>query len=227
MAPTGPAAYNIHGQTIHSAFSFPQCVYEQQTILSSKTIISESKILKSFSAYIDEISMVGTDYLHLLSKRLNEIKGIPNALFGGISALAFGDLYQLFPVGELSIFNLQKNPMLRLYGTLWDDFSGSELTQIRRQKDDKSFAEMLNRLRTKSHTKEDIETLSGRLVSPSHPTYPSEAIHLFATNVQVDAHNMKKLNELSTHVYTVKAEEIQCWIKNTFASRLIGTGILL
>lgn len=181
-APTGPAAYNIHGQTIHSAFSFPQCVYEQQTISQARLSSLRVNYSNLSLLTIDEISMVGTDFLHLLSKRLNEIKGTPNALFGGISVLSFGGLYQLPPVGELPIFSLPKNPMLRLYGTLWDDFSGSELTQIMRQKDDKSFSEMLNRLGTKSHAKEDIETLSGRLISPSDPTYPSEAIHLFATN---------------------------------------------
>lgn len=206
-APTGPAAFNIHGQTLHSAFSFPQCVYEQQTISQAKLSSMRIKYSNLSLLIIDEISMVGSDFLHLVSRRLNEIKGTPDALFGGISILAFGDLYQLPPVAETSIFNLPKKPMLRLYGTLWDNFSGAELTQIMRQKEDKSFAEMLNRLRTKSQTKQDIETLSARLISPSDPSYPSEAIHLFATNAQVDKYNYEKLNELSAHVYTMKAED--------------------
>ena len=84
-APTGPAAYNMHGQTIHSAFSFPQCVYEQQTISQARLSSLRVKYSDLTLLIIDEISMVGTDFLHLLSKRLNEIKGTPNALFGGIS----------------------------------------------------------------------------------------------------------------------------------------------
>ena len=156
---------------------------------------------------IDEISMVGSDFLHLVSRRLNEIKGTPEALFGGISVLVFGDLYQLPPVGETPVFNLPKNRMLRLYGTLWDNFSATELTQIMRQKEDRSFSEMLNRIRTDSQTKADEQLLEERIISPSDPSYPTEAIHLFPTNDQVDAYNSKKLNELSTHVYSIKAED--------------------
>ena len=129
-APTGPAAFNIRGLTLHSAFSFPQCVYEKQAISQSKLSSLRVKYSNLSLLIIDEISMVGSDFLHLVSRRLNEIKGTPDALFGGISVLVFGDLYQLPPVGETPIFNAPKQAMLKLYGTLWDNFSGTELTQI-------------------------------------------------------------------------------------------------
>ena len=206
-APTGPAAFNIPGLTLHSAFSFPQCVYEKQAISQSKLSSLRVKYSNLSLLIIDEISMVGSDFLHLVSRRLNEIKGTPDALFGGISVLVFGDLYQLPPVGETPMFNAPKQPMLKLYGTLWDNFSGTELTQIMRQKEDIRFAEMLNRLRTESQTKQDIQSLTESLISSSEPSYPTEAIHLFPTNAQVDAYNMKKLNELAAHVYSLKAED--------------------
>ena len=206
-APSGPATYNIHGQTLHSAFSFPQCLSEQSNISQARLSSLRVKYTNLFILIIDEISMVGTDFLHLLNKRLIEIKGTINSLFEGVSVLAFGDLYQLPPVDGAAIFKLLVNSMWFLYGSLWDNFTGVQLTQIMRQKNDRSFAELPVRLCTKSHTSEDRETLSRRIISTSDTTYPSEALHVFATNKLVNDHNAKKRNSLTTHVYIVRAED--------------------
>ena len=87
--------------------------------------------------------------------------------------------------------------MWRLYGSLRDNFTGFELTQIIRQKDDRRFAELLVRLRPKGHTAEDIEMLSKRIITTSDDSsYPSEALHVFATNKLVNNHNYKTIYQL-------------------------------
>ena len=68
--------------------------------------------------------MAGADLLHVFHKRLTEINDAPNALFGGVSVVAFGDLFQLPPVGLSSVYSLPKEPMQRRYSsvnakTLW------------------------------------------------------------------------------------------------------------
>ena len=58
-----------------------------------------------------------------------------------------------------------------------------------RQKDDKSWAELLNRLREGNHTDIDIKTLKSMILSPKHPDYPINGPHLFQSNAKVYAHN--------------------------------------
>ena len=60
-----------------------------------------------------------------------------------------------------------------------------------RQREDKEFAEILNRIREGNHTEADIEVLKERIlnISPQHPDYPISLTHLFSTNMAVDQHN--------------------------------------
>ena len=78
-------------------------------------------------------------------------------LFGGINIIAVGDFYQLKPVKGQFIFENYTGNYGPLALNLWqENFTIFELTEITRQKDDKKFAQLLNRLHTGSHTKWDI-----------------------------------------------------------------------
>ena len=83
---------------------------------------------------IDEVSMVGSNMLLEIDKRLQQIKGVsPDVTFGGVSILADGDLYQLPPVGQSQLFSRVSDSYAQLYrsGSLWvDEFKMIELTQI-------------------------------------------------------------------------------------------------
>ena len=85
-----------------------------------------------------------------------------------------------------------------------------ELTEIMRQKDDKAFAELLNRLREGNQSDNDIAVLKQRLttVSPGNGNYPMNITHLFSTNASVDAHNNAlytplKLKKLRLRLWTL------------------------
>ena len=97
-APTGKAAYNVGGVTIHSAFNIPAeqgfnfKPLDMQQLASFQTKYKYLKLV-----FIDEISMVGQKMFNFINLRLQEIMGTTKP-FGGISVIAFGDLYQLKPV---------------------------------------------------------------------------------------------------------------------------------
>lgn len=81
-APTGKAAHNISGATIHSSFCIP---------------VGQGFAYKPLDIHIDEISMVGQNMFNFVNLRLQEIRGCPKP-FGDVSVITVGDLYQLKPV---------------------------------------------------------------------------------------------------------------------------------
>ena len=72
-----------------------------------------------------------------------------------------------------------------------------ELTEIMRQKNDSKVSELLCRVRTATHTEPDIDVLRPREVSPDTSSCPTEALHVYRLNVDVDDHNKNMLNALA------------------------------
>ena len=100
VAPTGKAAFNIKGNTLHSAFKIPAnrgykyCALDADRLNTIRAQLRSLKII-----FIDEISMVGNTTLIHIHQRLQQIFSTPNSeLFSGISVIAVGDLYQLPPI---------------------------------------------------------------------------------------------------------------------------------
>jgi hypothetical protein len=146
-APTGKAAYNINGVTLHNAFYIQPSKGFNQSFAADVRNTFQMKYRNLSIVIIDEISMVGKKMFSFLDTRLKKIKG-NNQSFGGVSILAVGDLLQLKPVFDDWIFNDLDKGITALAPNLWKDlFSMHELTEIMRQKDDLDFAQLLNRLR--------------------------------------------------------------------------------
>ena len=202
-APTGVAAFNVDGMTIHSSLLLRVSGQSASTSLSfDKLNTLRMKLSNLTLMIIDEISMVGSDMLLNIHHRLNEIKGVNgnDIWFGNTCILACGDLYQLPPVRQSCIFNPVKDAMARMHGSgsiFMDEFQLHELTEIMRQKDDILFAETLGRIRTGEWNRMDIELLKSRVITTSDPSYPHDALHIFGFNADVDAHNQRKLNEIA------------------------------
>ena len=135
-APTGVAAFNIGGMTLHSALLLGRNKFsEYQSLSHDRVNTLRLKLSKLKLLIIDEVSMVGCNMLLDIHKRLNEILVQPNnVMFGNVSILAVGDLYQLPPVGQPPLFNTMHNLQLSsLYGTgsLWKElFKMIELHEI-------------------------------------------------------------------------------------------------
>lgn len=196
---TGTAAFAINGLTLHSALLLPvKCKF--QPLSDEKLSSLRSRLAKLQLMIIDEVSMVSADMLYYIHRRLEEIKGTKNSdtRFGNCSILAVGDLFQLKPVMAKQIFELPQNSYAKLHGSIWKEvFSLVELVEIMRQKEDKSFAELLNRARTGQLTNTDIEVLSGRVVTKGSNAckHVEDFLHVFPTNKEVDQHNAHMLEK--------------------------------
>ena len=105
--------------------------------------------------------------------------------FGNLSLITVGDLFQLKPVFDKRIFENTNDSYSALVTNIRKEyFTLFELTEIIRQKDDKDFAELLNRLREGKHNQNDILK-----IKPGEKNYPINKTHLYSTNAQVNGHN--------------------------------------
>ena len=213
-APTGVAAFNISGMTLHSALLLGRSKYNGFQPLSHDRLNSlRSKLSRLMLVIIDEVSMVGSNMLLEIHKRLQQIKGVSDdAVFGGVSILAVGDLYQLPPVGQAALFSTVSDSYAQLYGSgsLWvDQFQMIELTEAMRQRGDSPFSELLCRVRTNSCTSDDIDTLKSRIIPSDAVNYPTQALHVYRLNVDVDSRNALMLDNLAPQSaqYTIKARD--------------------
>ena len=170
-APTAKAAVLIKGLTLHSAFCIPvhqKLFYKMLHPAKLNTFRCKYSNLKWF--IIDEVSMCGTNLFNFINMRLQEIMG-SSKLFGGVSILAIGDLYQLKPVKDNSVFVDSNEAYGYLAPNVWtENFKMYELTKIMRQADDIPFSEALNRLREGKQTTADVALLRSREVKGS--SYP-------------------------------------------------------
>ena len=191
-APSGKAAFNIKGNTLHVAFKIPAdrgfeyCALDSDRLNTIRTQLQKPKVM-----FIHEISMVGSGMFNFFNLRLQQIMGNKEP-FGGINLITVGDLFQLKPVFDKWVFENSQIGYDALVSNIWAEyFTLFELTEIMRQKDDKEFAELLNCLREGKHFKDDIALLKQRFlnVRPKEDNYPFNITDLFTTNALMHAHN--------------------------------------
>lgn len=187
LAPTGTAAFNVDGQTVHSGLCIP-VNQDLSNIDDSKKMCNENR--DSFQKeladvqllVIDEISMVGAQLLNYIRLRLQDIKGNRED-FGGVHVLCVGDLYQCPAVRQTAIYNAvwQENKAI-FAPNLWrENFKMYELQEIMRQKGDLAFAQLLNRMRVGGWvglTEEDQAMLQSHCINQDDPRYNMRYPHL-------------------------------------------------
>jgi len=205
-APTGVAALNVGGQTIHSLFRLPIGVIADHKI---EQVAELRKLLNTIDTLvIDEVSMVNADLLDAIDRSLRQARQKPNESFGGVQVVLFGDPYQLAPVpgdaDERAYFDDQYRSMWFFDAKVWNDTDLKiyELTVIHRQKEDE-FKHMLNAVRHGRVTAEIAGRLNGMGARPA-PT--DGAITLATTNSTVTRINQAALARLPGKSLTAKAE---------------------
>jgi len=205
LAPTGVAALNVGGQTIHSFFGFKPDVTPES---ARKRIRGEgAEIYRRLDAIvIDEVSMVRADLLDCVDAFLRLNGPEPGAPFGGLQMIFIGDLYQLPPVvtsAEKMLFKtLYASPYFfsaLAFQGLEIDFV--ELEKIYRQQDDR-FIDLLNAIRNRTVTEEDLELLNSRLDPDFEPPADEYYIHLTSTNDLADGYNEEQLKKLKGRTWT-------------------------
>jgi len=185
LAPTGVAALNVDGQTIHSFFNFAPNASLDEAVTAAKRHRKKELFRSLTEIVIDEISMVRSDLLDCIDIFLQTVRLSPLP-FGGVRMVFFGDLYQLPPVvswqEKTEFAKLYSSPYFfgakvmdrllheGLYGGLQSSAAGSsygalkliELDHIFRQTDT-SFIEILNAIRNQSMTAAHLEQLNTRV----------------------------------------------------------------
>ncbi|XP_038139885.1 uncharacterized protein LOC119782800 [Cyprinodon tularosa] len=201
-APTGIAAYNLEAATIHSTFSIgmdlrlPYIPLGEEKLNSFRAKYCDLQLL-----IIDEISMVDHNLLSYIHGRLRQIKQTGDfSPFGNLSIIAVGDFFQLPPVKGTPLYSDGVS------SSLWSDlFKVVELKEIVRQKDI-VFSQLLNRLRTRSKKSPmlpgDIEILKRCETGEE-----SSALHIFATNQQVNEHNTNQLFKCCPEYVRIGAQD--------------------
>jgi len=181
FGPTGIAAINIYGTTIHKGLKLrvqKQDGDQMQKPLSDPDVLGYRKAFNKVKLLIfDEVSMISNETSALINDRLNQICGISDGLneieeidenwttFGRKPMILFGDFLQLQPVAQPFIFeDITYNQAQKILGVtaipnLFNQFSYYELTEQMRQKDDSDFQELLNNIRIGTLTKKDHELL--------------------------------------------------------------------
>ena len=214
MAPTGVAAFNIGGLTIHRALQLQveHGRLARQISLGALALHNLRDLWKGVhTIIIDEVSMVSYQILKSIHSRLCEIYA-NDEIFGGLNVIAVGDFYQLSPVNGSFIFSDQRSSG-RLASHLWRDlFTMVELKVNMRQQNDTSFSQMLNRIRKGEQTHEDVKAIQGRLVSNGDIDLSAApfdtALRLYPRTASVDEYNESQIASLAqtTKLYMFEAE---------------------
>jgi PIF1-like helicase/UvrD-like helicase C-terminal domain len=243
LAPTGVAAINAGGQTIHSFFQLPfgPFVLNDKRLRTSKDLgdLDETTIFSTFRyredkriileqlelLIIDEISMVRCDTLDVIDRILRVFRKKPHLPFGGVQVILIGDTFQLPPIADFEQWEILKD----FYQSPFF-FSSKivienkpiyiELKKIYRQKE-QEFIDLLNKIRVNQIN--DIEL--NKLNQKYNPTFSANGsnnhIILSTTNAQVNQTNTTKLDELKSELKIFTGE-----ITGTFPNDSRGNFVL-
>lgn len=207
VAPTGIAAINVGGVTIHSFF---QLGINQDELKKLNPI--KRKIIEALDVLIvDEISMVSDKIFDLMDKRMNQAKfghNPHNRQFGGARLLIFGDIFQLGPVskqGDENKYFFESQVFAKML--YLDNIKLVELTKVWRQ-DDKQFIEFLNQIRHGEPNLKSLELVNLKVINDKPETVSKKKdISILCTrNVEVNEYNSRILNTLDTETFTFEGK---------------------
>ncbi len=206
-APTGVAALNVGGVTIHSLFGFPFGILGTEDIGRHLNRRSREVLAAVDMLVIDEVSMVNADLMDTMSRAMGIARGRRKLPFGGAQVVMFGDPYQLAPVPGN---NEERAYMAENYQSNWffdahvwreDSLERYELSEIFRQHDE-HFKEILNAIRDGSCTQEMLDYINqcGNRFPPH-----DDVIRLATINESVNSVNRHRMSRLETKPKTFNA----------------------
>jgi DNA polymerase III delta prime subunit len=211
LAPTGVAALNAKGVTIHSFFQLdftPFVPYFNNRHNGTKIRKEKLNIIRSLDlVIIDEISMVRADVLDAVDDVLQKVRHSSQP-FGGVQLLLIGDLRQLPPVAKDDEWRLlsehyQTPYFFSSHALQRSDFVTIELEKVFRQSDER-FIQILNAVRENKITKETINILNERYIPDFHSN--KQYIQLCTHNYQAKEINDERLAEIQSKSYFYEAE---------------------
>jgi nucleoside-triphosphatase THEP1 len=239
VAPTGVAAINAGGVTMHSMFQLPLGPFvpggnksadgnatDKYSLFKNLRLSQEKRdIVRDVDlVIIDEVSMVRCDTLDAMDAILRYIRRKPNKVFGGVQMLFIGDLFQLPPVVPNEEWSLLKD----FYQSQFFFHSRAiqecnviyiELKKIYRQSDQR-FIDILNRVRHGAPEDNDLSVLNKRLhVKPDPEKY---YVTLTSHNYKADRINQEELRKLTGKTFEYKGE-----VQGDFPDKVLPTDVML
>ena len=194
---------------MHSAFGFS--FGNEHFSLSDKIRDKKRNLLKYLKiVIIDEISMVKSDMLYQLDRRLREITQKMDEEFGGVALLCFGDILQLKPCMGRYVFERPQCEDFHLkheISPLWSQLDVIILEENHRQDGDHEYANILNRIRIGEPTEHDVEILNQRVKLKKNLDLEG-AMVIDCKNLGVGKHNKKQLNKMSGELIEIEAINI-------------------
>ena len=164
LAPTGVAAVNIDGTTIHSGLGI-NCKGQFYPLNGKQKASLQNQLSEVMLLIIDEISVVSQTLFYQINLWLIEIFDVSKP-FGGLSVIVCGDFYQLPPVNAPAIYyqlDSKKATVKDINGLeLWYLIKMAELTEVMTQSGDTRLIEMLNKIRV-GDADDTVESLKSRL----------------------------------------------------------------
>ncbi|HRR07715.1 MAG TPA: AAA family ATPase [Rhodothermales bacterium] len=202
LAPTGLAAINVNGQTIHSFFRLPSRMITDDAI---KRIWGNQVIRKIDTLVIDEVSMVRADLMDGIHKAL-QINRKNDLLFGGVQVVFFGDLFQLPPVvsrAEESLMQAHYSSPYFFSAKVFQEVKPIqiELTTVHRQKEE-AFLELLNQVREDRLSEWGLGRLNERVIIKKPP---DDYLVLTTVNDKARRINEERLKSLGGPPFTYVA----------------------
>lgn len=233
LAPTGVAAVNAGGQTIHSFFNIKPSVYvpgdkRLRTFAPpedpDKSLVYDNfryhkdklEIFKNLELLvIDEISMVRCDLLDVVDRLLRVFRKKQSLPFGGVQVVLIGDNFQLPPISNYDDWSIlgqfYKSPFFFSARVMLEQKPlYIELKKIYRQTD-QDFIELLNRIRISRLLPSDLKLLNSRYLHGFMPEKEDEYIILATHNRMVEETNERKLHEINEPIHRFEA-----WVNGVF-----------
>ena len=238
VAPTGVAAINAGGVTMHSFFQLPfgPFISGTQRRFNGVEVSDVYSLFKNikFSAekrellrelellIIDEVSMVRCDMLDAMDAILRHFRKIPDKPFGGVQVLYIGDLFQLPPVAKTEEWEILKDYYESPFFFHSQVVLNSpplyiELKKIYRQNDEQ-FIALLNRVRNNQLVKEDLQLLDSKFDNKFSPSASDNYITLCTHNYKADAVNAAELAKLKGALYRFRGS-----IEGDFSEKALPT----
>lgn len=203
IAPTGVAAVNVKGETIHSFFGFKPDI--TSNMIKGLRPVKKEIYKKLDAIIIDEISMVRADLMDCIDCFLRIHGKNKNKPFGGLQMIFIGDLYQLPPVvtsrDRVLFGSLYRSPYFfdAMVFSSGFDMQFIELEKVYRQRDDR-FLNILNAIRNNTASEEDLDAINERYI-PDFNDDKGFYIYLTTTNDLADSINATRLAELKDKEY--------------------------
>jgi len=238
LAPTGVAAVNVGGVTIHSFFQMPlrpvppdDPDYSVKALSVSKKFSRQKRklLMELDLIIIDEVSMVRPDMIDFIDRTLRGIRGKRGLPFGGVQLLLVGDIFQLEPVvtPDTKAILSRYYPDFFFFNALaytHTNLVSIELRKIYRQTDSK-FIEMLDRIRINKVTESDFAILNSRIVKNENIAKSNGemfGIVLASRRDAAAAINSEKMDELPSEETVFEGK-----IEDDFPEKILPTDLNL